>query len=47
MTAGNVLLVMIGKFALSGALFIVLLSLGLWLGRVGFGGDVKEGNRDV
>lgn len=43
MTAGTVLLILIGKLALAGALFSALVSLGLWLGRVGFGGEAKDG----
>jgi hypothetical protein len=35
-TAGNILLVIVGKLALGGALFFVLVSFGLWLAKVGF-----------
>jgi hypothetical protein len=40
MTAGTILLVMIGKMAVGAAVFVVLVSFGLWLGRIGFGREI-------
>lgn len=41
MTASAIFLLMLGKLALGAALFVVLFSFGLYLGRIGFGGEVK------
>ena len=40
MTAGTIMLILLAKMAMGAALFIVLVSFGLWLGRIGFGGEM-------
>ena len=40
MTAGTIMLILLAKMAVGAALFIVLVSFGLWLGRIGFGGEI-------
>jgi hypothetical protein len=34
------MLILLAKMAVGAALFIVLVSFGLWLGRIGFGGEI-------
>lgn len=36
MTAGGLFMLVIVRLAVSATLFMVMISLGLWLGRVGF-----------
>ena len=40
MTAGTIMLILLAKMAVGAALFIILVSFGLWLGRIGFGGEM-------
>jgi hypothetical protein len=39
-TAGTIMLILLAKMAVGAAIFIVLVSFGLWLGRIGFGGEI-------
>jgi hypothetical protein len=41
-TAPEIFLILLGKLALGATLFVGMFSFGLWLGRIGFGGESKN-----
>jgi hypothetical protein len=38
--AGTIMLVLLARMAVGAAIFVILVSFGLWLGRIGFGGEI-------